>query len=118
MIGCGRRGHPRPLKEITRACRKELEAPMAERDWVVYIVECADATLYAGVTTDAEARVATHNEGLGAKYTRTRRPVELVYLEPAPDRGAAQKREHEIKRMSAAEKRSLIAGAKGKEAPP
>lgn len=90
---------------------------VAERDWVVYIIECADATLYAGVTTDAEARVAKHNRGLGAKYTRARRPVELVYLEPAPDRSAAQKREHEIKRMSAAEKRVLIAGAKGQTPP-
>jgi putative endonuclease len=87
---------------------------MSERDWIVYIVECADATLYAGVTTDAEARVAKHNEGLGAKYTRTRRPVELVYVESAADRSAAQKREHEIKRMSAAEKRALVAGAKGR----
>jgi putative endonuclease len=92
--------------------------PVSERDWVVYIVECADATLYAGVTTDAEARVAKHNEGLGAKYTRTRRPVELVYVESAADRSAAQKREHEIKRMSAAEKRLLIAGAKGAVTPP
>lgn len=84
--------------------------PVSERDWVVYIIECADDTLYAGVTTDAAARVAKHNQGLGAKYTRTRRPVELVYIESAADRGAAQKREHEIKHMSAAEKRLLIAG--------
>ncbi len=82
-----------------------------ERDWFVYIVECADATLYAGVTTDAQARVAKHNDGSGAKYTRTRRPVELVYVEPASDRGAALAREHEIKRMSSAEKRSLVASA-------
>jgi putative endonuclease len=86
-------------------------------NWIVYIVECADATLYAGVTTDVEARLATHNEGLGAKYTRTRRPVSLVYLERAVDRGAALKREHEIKRMSAAEKRALIARAKGQRGP-
>jgi putative endonuclease len=84
---------------------------MTEHEWFVYIVECADTTLYAGVTTDAAARVAKHNEGLGAKYTRTRRPVELVYVECAADRSAAQKREHEIKRMSAAEKKSLIANA-------
>jgi putative endonuclease len=77
-------------------------------DWVVYIVRCADDTFYAGVARDATARVAKHNEGTGAKYTRTRRPVELVYVEPAGDRGAAQKREHEIKRMSADEKRRLV----------
>jgi len=76
--------------------------------WFVYIVECADRSLYAGVAKNAEARVAKHNDGSGAKYTRTRRPVELVYLEPARDRGAALKREHEIKRMSAGEKRQLV----------
>jgi putative endonuclease len=82
-----------------------------ERDWYVYIVRCADDTLYAGVATDAEARVEKHNAGLGAKYTRTRRPVELVYVEPASGRGAALTREHEIKRMSAEEKRRLVARA-------
>jgi putative endonuclease len=76
--------------------------------WFVYIVECADGTLYAGVAKNSEARVAKHNDGSGAKYTRARRPVELVYLEPALDRGAALKREHEIKRMSAGEKRQLV----------
>jgi putative endonuclease len=83
-----------------------------DRPWFVYIVACADDTLYAGVTTDAAARVGKHNQGLGAKYTRTRRPVALVYLEPAGNRGAAQKREHEIKRMSAGEKRRLIEDAR------
>ncbi len=81
---------------------------MSEPDWFVYIVRCADDTLYAGVATDAQARVAKHNEGTGAKYTRTRRPVELVYVEPAAGRGAALTREHEIKKMSAAEKRRMI----------
>lgn len=85
--------------------------PATESEWFVYILSCADDTLYAGVTTDAEARLAKHNEGIGAKYTRTRRPVELVYLESASDRSAALKREHAIKRMSADEKRRLIAGA-------
>lgn len=82
-----------------------------ERDWFVYVVCCADDTLYAGITTDAAARVAKHNQGRGAKYTRTRRPVELVYVEAAGGRGAALAREHEIKRMSAGEKRSLVASA-------
>ena len=82
--------------------------PPAPDAWFVYVVECADGTLYAGVAKNAEARVAKHNDGSGAKYTRTRRPVELVYLEPASDRGAALKREHQIKRMSAGEKRQLV----------
>ncbi|HEU4929034.1 MAG TPA: GIY-YIG nuclease family protein [Candidatus Krumholzibacteria bacterium] len=80
----------------------------ASAAWFVYIVECADGTLYAGVARNAEARVAKHNDGSGAKYTRTRRPVELVYVEPVTDRGTALKREHEIKRMSAGEKRRLV----------
>lgn len=80
----------------------------ANDSWFVYIVECADGTLYAGVAKNAEARVAKHNDGLGAKYTKTRRPVELVYVEPASDRGAALRREHEIKRMTVREKRRLF----------
>lgn len=90
---------------------------MSDSRWFVYLLSCVDDTLYAGVTTDVEQRVAKHNEGLGAKYTRTRRPVELVYVESAADRSAAQKREHEIKRMSAAEKRALISRAKGQSGP-
>lgn len=87
----------------------EISADASAPDaWFVYIVECADGTLYAGVAKNAEARVAKHNDGSGAKYTRTRRPVELVYLEPALDRGAALKREHAIKRMSAGEKWQLV----------
>jgi len=77
--------------------------------WFVYVVRCADQSLYTGVTTDAEKRLAAHNRGQGARYTRTRRPVELVYLEPAADRSAAQRRESEIKRMPAAAKLRMVA---------
>jgi putative endonuclease len=77
--------------------------------WFVYMVRCSDRSLYTGVTTDAKRRVAEHNDGRGARYTRSRGPVALVYLEPAEDRGAALKREHEIKRMTAARKRRLVA---------
>ena len=76
--------------------------------WHVYIVRCADRTLYTGVARDLPARVSAHNAGRGAKYTRSRLPVQLVYREPAEDRGAALRREHEIKRMSARAKRGLI----------
>jgi len=86
-----------------------------EPRWSVYIVSCSDGTLYAGVTTDVTRRVDSHNAGTGAKYTRTRLPVELVFLEPAVDRGAALRREHEIKQLPAAEKRHLIAGWAGRE---
>jgi putative endonuclease len=77
--------------------------------WYVYIVECVDCTLYTGVARDVQARLAQHNSGAGAKYTRGRTPVRLVFSEPAPDRSAAQQREHAIKRLPAADKRILIA---------
>ena len=67
--------------------------------WHVYIVRCADRTLYTGVARDLAARIEAHNEGRGAKYTRSRRPVKLVYQEPAADRSAALRREHAIKRL-------------------
>jgi len=74
-----------------------------------YIVECADGTLYTGWTTDPERRVKVHNRGLGARYTKMRRPVRLVYVEPQPDRAAAMKRERAIKKMTREGKRKLIA---------
>ena len=64
-----------------------------------YIVECADGTYYTGWAIDPEKRVAMHNKGRGAKYTRTRRPVKLVYVEEQPDRKTAMKREITIKRL-------------------
>ena len=76
--------------------------------WHVYIVRCADSSLYTGVARDLSARVCAHNAGRGAKYTRSRLPVELVYRELAEDRGAALRREHEIKRMAPEVKRALI----------
>jgi predicted GIY-YIG superfamily endonuclease len=85
---------------------------MAE-PWFVYIVRCADRTLYTGVTNDTDRRVADHNAGRGARYTRSRLPVDLVYVEPVTDRGAALRREGEIKRMRAAQKRDLIGTGRG-----
>jgi putative endonuclease len=76
----------------------------------VYIVECADQTLYTGWTTNIERRLKAHNAGRGAKYTQQRGPVRLVYSEELPNRGAALKREMQIKRMSRAEKLKLIEG--------
>jgi len=77
-------------------------------EWHVYMLRCADRSLYTGVATDIDARVATHNAGKGAKYTRGRLPVKLVYQEAVAGRGAALKREHAIKRMPVAAKRRLI----------
>lgn len=78
----------------------------------VYIVRCADDTLYTGWTYDVQRRVARHNAGRGAAYTRQRGPVTLVYYEAQPDRSAAMRREEEIKRKGRAYKQRLIhAGA-------
>ncbi len=76
--------------------------------WYVYMLRCADNSLYTGVAIDIDARLAAHNAGKGAKYTRGRLPVKLVYREAAGGRGAALKREHAIKRMLPAAKRRLI----------
>ena len=74
-----------------------------------YIVKCVDGTFYTGWTTDPERRVAAHNKGLGAKYTKMRRPVKLVYVEEQPDRNTAMKRERAIKKMTRSQKQKLIA---------
>ena len=73
-----------------------------------YIVECADGTYYTGWAIDPEKRVAVHNKGHGARYTRTRTPVKLVYVEELPDRKSAMKREIAIKRLKRAGKGKLI----------
>jgi putative endonuclease len=77
--------------------------------WSVYILRCADGSLYTGITRDVARRVEEHNSnGLAARYTRTRRPVTLVYQEPAATRSAASKREYRIKRMTRAHKQELV----------
>lgn len=76
-------------------------------NWV-YILRCADDTLYTGWTNDLPRRVAAHNAGKGAKYTRSRLPVELIYAEQADTREAAMSREWHIKHMSRDEKMRLI----------
>lgn len=79
-------------------------------NWFVYIVRCSDNTLYTGVAKDLSKRLHQHNHSKdGAKYTRARRPVELVYHETAASRSLAQQREYRIKRLNAAQKRRLIA---------
>ena len=74
----------------------------------VYLLRCADDSLYCGWTTDLEGRIAAHNNGTGAKYTKSRRPVELVYFEEYENRHEALSREWHIKRLSKAEKEALI----------
>ena len=79
-----------------------------------YIVECADGSYYTGWTVDPERRVATHNKGRGAKYTRMRLPVKLVYVEKQTDIRTAMRRERAIKRMKREGKSKLIEGKKVK----
>lgn len=76
--------------------------------WVCYLLRCADDTLYCGITNDIEKRLAAHNAGEGAKYTRGRIPVSVVYSENCADKSAALKREIQIKRMSRAAKEAML----------
>jgi len=81
--------------------------------WVVYILRCADDTLYTGITNDLEKRLQQHNgeQKNGAKYTRSRQPVTLVYSEPTESRSDASKREYAIKSLSRMQKQELITQA-------
>ncbi|BFU79028.1 GIY-YIG nuclease family protein [Arcobacter sp. 15-2] len=77
--------------------------------YFVYILECSDNSLYTGITTNIEKRLNEHNtSSKGAKYTKARRPVKLVYQEPAQDRSAASKREYAIKKLTRTKKLQLI----------
>ena len=76
--------------------------------WTVYILRCADGSLYSGMTDDLGRRLATHNAGRGARYTRGRLPVEVVYAEEAPNRATALRREWQIKRLDRPGKEALI----------
>ena len=76
--------------------------------WKLYILRCGDGSLYTGITTDVAKRLEVHRSGKGAKYTRGRGPLELVYEEECGDHSAALKREHEIKSMSRQEKEKML----------
>lgn len=76
--------------------------------WYVYMLRCSDRTLYTGITNDLSARIRAHNAGTGAKYTRGRGPVELVYSEELPSHGDALRREYAIKQLKKEQKLSLI----------
>jgi putative endonuclease len=84
--------------------------------WCVYMLRCADGSLYTGITTDVVRRVAEHNGdgAAGARYTRSRRPVALVYVEPADTRAEALRREAAIKRLDRARKLALCIAIPGK----
>jgi putative endonuclease len=90
-----------PEKIIESSCAQVMS-------WVCYLLRCADDTLYCGVTNDLEKRLAVHNAGEGAKYTRGRLPVTVVYSEACADKSAALKRELQIKKMSRSVKEGLF----------
>ena len=77
-------------------------------DWKVYIVKCSDKTFYTGITNNIKLRLETHNAGKGAKYTKNRLPVILVYLESVDDKSSALRREMEIKKLNRSQKINLI----------
>ena len=94
-----------PLKMWYNGHKKGGEAVA----WYVYMLRCGDGTLYTGITDDVERRLAAHRSGKGAKYTRGRGPLELVYTEEQPDKSAALRREMEIKKLRREQKEALIA---------
>ena len=79
-----------------------------ESNWYLYILRCKDDTLYTGITTDLEKRLEAHRSGKGAKYTRGRSPLELVYRESCGSHSDALKREHQVKMLTREEKQNLI----------
>jgi len=83
---------------------------MKEHLWFVYILRCKDESFYTGITNGIQERIAKHNSGEGAKYTRARKPVRLVYQETCSDKSTARKRELEIKGWTREKKAKLVAG--------
>lgn len=83
-----------------------------EHVWYLYILRCGDGSLYTGITTDVEKRLEVHRSGKGAKYTRGRGPLELVYREECGTHSDALKREIQIKRLTRQEKEALVAQRK------
>lgn len=87
------------------------EGVQMEDKWYLYILRCGDHTLYTGITTDVEKRLEAHRRGKGAKYTRGRTPLELVYREELESHSLALKREAEVKKLTRTEKEKLIESA-------
>jgi putative endonuclease len=97
-------------------CGKTIGYLQVKDDWFIYILRCADRTLYTGIAKNIEKRLAEHNSGgkAAAKYTRSRGPVSLVYTEKAGSHSVAAKREYEIKQMSKKSKELLISNSNNK----
>ncbi len=87
---------------------RKPEARSSGDKWFVYIVRCADGSLYTGITKDVKRRCQQHNAGTASRYTRSRRPVKLIYQEVHPSQSSALKREAAIKAMTRREKLAMI----------
>jgi putative endonuclease len=83
------------------------------RPWFLYLIECADGSIYTGIAVDVAARYAAHCEGTGARYTRSHPPLRLLGYEAHPDRSSASKAEYRVKKLSPAEKRKFAAALSG-----
>src|SRR5262249_38712730 len=99
-----------PGFKLTSLSARRARRPPQRFDWGVYMLRCADGSLYTGATNDLTRRVSRHQEGKASAYTRSRLPVRLVFSEPAANRRAALRREAELKQLTRAEKLTLIGG--------
>ena len=88
--------------------KADAAAEPASAQWFFYLLRCGDGSLYAGVTTDLDRRLAEHQAGKGARYTRGRTPIKLEFSEPFPNRSAAQQREADVRAWSRERKEALI----------
>ena len=101
---------------MSRPQRNENNQAANQADWFVYLIRCGDGTLYCGIALDVEGRLKLHQEGKGAKYTRGRGPLALVYREACGTKAEALRRERGIKRMSRAAKLRLCAPGSSRRA--
>lgn len=85
-------------------------ADSEQKQWFFYLARCSDGSLYSGIAVDPEKRMQIHNAGKGARYTRSRLPVTMVYSEPLPDQSSALKREAIVRKWSRKKKEELVAG--------
>ena len=96
------------VRMIKILATKKSRKKKGEASWIVYILRCADQTLYTGITNNLERRVKMHQEGKAAKYTRSHGPVELVYQEKISTRGKALVREYELKKLPRSKKEKIV----------
>jgi len=95
------------LRVAAKCRRRNSNMTNSHKTWHLYLVRCADDTIYTGISIDVEARIEKHNSGRGAKYTQARLPVRLIYSESQPDRVSAMKREIAVKKWGRKRKESL-----------